>query len=463
MTRRRHAQLTLTQIVLFGLVLPGPESLMDPTLRRIDTLLDDAALVDAVMAVLQRRRTHSARRGRASTPAEVVLRMLVLKHLRQWSYERLEWEVRGNLVYRRFCRIDAAVVPDAKTMVRYGRLLDGRALRAASGHRAARWTTGRRMRVDTTVVEAPIHHPTDSGLCEDVIRVVRRGLVRLARAGVVLSFQLRQVWRSTQHRVQEIAQALRLRGDKAREAIKKPYRGLLRITGRVVRQAAAAVADGRRGLASLDRRARTAAERVLGQLAEVLPRARQVIQQTRARVLRGVTDSAGKIISVFEPWAQILRRGKPHRPTEFGVLVKVQEADHGVVTDVDLVATKHDAALLVPAVEKHIAVFGAPPDLVATDRGFFSLAGERQIQALGVRRAVLPHCGGRSRKRIEYERQRWFRKGRAWRAGGEARIARLKNVFGMSRSRYRGEDGARRTVLWAAIANNLVALAAPRP
>jgi IS5 family transposase len=166
MTRRRHTQLTLTQIVLFGLVLPGPEALMDPALRRIDALLDDAELVDTVVAVLQRRSTHSARRGRASTPAEVVLRLLALKHLRDWSYERLEWEVRGNLVYRRCCRIDAATVPDAKTMVRYGQLLDGPVVRGLFDRIVqvavdSGVTTGQRMRVDTTVVEAPIHHPTD--------------------------------------------------------------------------------------------------------------------------------------------------------------------------------------------------------------------------------------------------------------------------------------------------------------
>jgi IS5 family transposase len=256
---------------------------------------------------------------------------------------------------------------------------------------------------------------------------------------------------------------LGLRGDRAREAIKKPYRGLLRITGRLVKQAATAVAEAPGRLAGLEASARAAAERALAQLAELLPRARQVVDQTRTRVLRGVTDSAGKLISVHEPWAQILRRGKRHRPTEFGVLAKVQEADGGIVTDADLVDTKHDSALLVPSVERHIAVFGEAPDLAATDRGFFSLEGERRIQELGVRRAVIPHCGGRSRKRIEYERQRWFRRGRAWRAGGEARIGRLKNVFGMSRSRYRGRDGARRTVLWAAIANNLVAMATARP
>src|SRR5262245_60494380 len=115
--------------MLFGGSLPKPQELMDPHLRHIDELLDDATIVDAVVEALRRRHTRSATRGRPSTAAEVVLRMLVLKHLRRWSYEELEWEVGGNLVYRYFCRIDAGTVPDAKTMVRYGQLLDESVLR----------------------------------------------------------------------------------------------------------------------------------------------------------------------------------------------------------------------------------------------------------------------------------------------------------------------------------------------
>jgi hypothetical protein len=93
------------------------------------------------------------------------------------------------------------------------------------------------MRVDTTVVEAPIHHPTDSELCEDVIRVLSRAMRRLAQAGVDLGFKLRNVRRSVSRRMREIAQGLCRRGERAKRAIRRPYRRLLRITDRLVRQA----------------------------------------------------------------------------------------------------------------------------------------------------------------------------------------------------------------------------------
>ena len=444
--------------MLFGTIVE-PTELMDPVLRRVDELFNDPVFSDEVVAVLRRRYPQSARRGRPGTPAEVVLRMLVLKHLRRWSYDELEWEVTGNVVYRRFCRIDAEKVPDAKTMVRYGQLLDGPVLRSlfdrlvdVAVERKA--TRGQRMRVDTTVVEAPMHYPTDSGLCQDVVRVLGREMRRLVEDGVRLPFVLRNASRSVARRLREIDQALRLRGDRAREAIKKPYRRLIRVAGRFVRQARKAIAAVQRS-----RRPKLGSAKPLRTLQAFLPRAEQIVRQTRARILHGVTDSAGKLLSVFEPYAQILFRGKLRKPTEFGSLVKVQEADGGIITDITPVATKCDATLLVSSVERHITVFKRPPRLVATDRGFWSGKGERRIKELGVLHPVVPRPGHRSQARIAHEHQRWFRRGRSWRQGGEACISRLKNRFGMSRSRYRGEDGMARTAFWAGIAGNLLTLA----
>jgi IS5 family transposase len=464
MVVRRDGQRGLGEVVLFGL-LGEPATLLDPALRRIDTVLDDEGLLDGVWMALRVRRPQSARRGRPGTPAEVVLRLLVLKHLKGWSYEQLEWEVRGSIAYRHFCRLAAGTVPDAKTMVRLGQVVDGAALRGVLERVVGiaverKVTRGRRLRVDTTVVEAPIRYPTDSGLCEDGIRVLRRGLRRLVGAGVRLRGHLRDVRRSVSRRMREIGLALRRRVDAGRAALKRPYQRLLRITRQVMRETARGVAAARRQLKRLAPAAQRQAHRALRELRMMLPRLRQIVAQTRARVIAGVTTTAGKLVSLFEPHAQILRRGKPHRPTEFGALVEVQETENGIVTGVATVPGKCDAPLLVPAVERHCRVFGRPPRLMAVDRGFYSTDGEHRVQRAGVHHPVIPKPGFRSRERIAYERQRWFRRGRAWRAGGEARIAHLKHRFGMARSRYRGERGLGRTICWAAIANNLSAIAA---
>ena len=437
---------------------------MDPVLKRIDGVLDDEQLVDQVFDALTKRHQESARTGRPSTPAEIVLRMLVLKHLRGWSYEQLEWEVTGNFVYRRFCRIDGGKVPDEKTMVRYGQLVGDAVIeqlfvRVVELAKLRDVTKGRRLRVDTTVVEAPIHYPTDSGLLADAARVLSREVGKLEEAGAKLPFVRTDVRRSLARRLLEIGYALRQRGDDAKAAIVKPYKRLLRTTGRITRQALRARRAAIRAMKKARGKRRAALARAVEKIDVFVPRAQQVIRQTRARIIRGDTTSDGKLLSIFEPDARILRRGKLHKPTEFGALVKVQESEGGIVTDIAIVDTHHDSALLVSSVERHIEIFGAPPIMAATDRGFYSGAGVKRIEELGVRRVVVPFPGKRSQKRIRHEKQRWFRRGRAWRAGGEARIARLKHRFGMARSRYRGPSGTARTTYWAGIANNLVAIA----
>src|SRR5712692_474045 len=122
--RRKHAQRSV-----FEVLLPDGDKLWDPALRRIDEVLEDEELVDLVADALGRRRPGSRRKGRPGTPAEVVLRMLVLKHLYDWSFDECEREVRGSLVYRAFCRIDCERVPDAKTLIRLAHLIGAETLK----------------------------------------------------------------------------------------------------------------------------------------------------------------------------------------------------------------------------------------------------------------------------------------------------------------------------------------------
>jgi Transposase domain (DUF772) len=180
MVRRAYRQRSLVEVLL-----PDADKLWDPTLRRLDALLDDEGLVDRVAEALAQRHPESQRRGRLGTPADVVLRMLILKHLHDWSFDECEREVRGSLVYRAFCRIDGERAPDAKTLIRLAHLLDEPVLKdllaqlVARG-RQQRVVKGRRLRVDTTVVETNIHYPTDATLLADGVRVLTRTLRRSA-------------------------------------------------------------------------------------------------------------------------------------------------------------------------------------------------------------------------------------------------------------------------------------------
>lgn len=445
MVRRAYRQRSLVEVLL-----PDADKLWDPTLRQIDLLLDDEVLVDRVTEALAQRHPHSRRRGRLGTPAAVVLRMLVLKHLYDWSFDECEREVRGSLVYRAFCRIDGERVPDAKTLIRLARLLDEPVLkdvlaRLVAVGRERRLIRGRRLRVDTTVVETNIHYPTDATLLADGVRVLTRTLRQVGE-------QVRERTRSVARRVFEIAQRSRTAGNrasaKAREQSKAKmkvlYQGLLRITRAVVRHADAAVRRAR------DRRA-------AAQLSATIELIHQVVAQTRARVLRGNTHYPGKVVSLFEPHTEILRKGKLARPTEFGRLVKIQEAEAQFITDYAVCERRQtERALWAPALDRHMALFDRAPELAVADGGFASRSNERAAQDRGVRHVVLP-------RRAREKRSRLARAALRWRTGCEGRISALKRRHGLRRCRYRGESGMQRWVGLGVIVNDLLVLGRAGP
>jgi IS5 family transposase len=245
MVRRAYRQRSLVEVLL-----PDAEKLWDPALRQIDAVLDDDALVDRVAEALARRHPESRRRGRLGTPAAVVLRMLVLKHLNDWSFDECEREVRGSLVYRAFCRIDGERVPDAKTLIRLAHLLDGPVLkellaRLVAIGRARRVVRGRRLRVDTTVVETNIHYPTDSTLLVDGVRVLTRTMKRIRQRLTGVRVHVRDRTRSARRRLFGILQRTRtasLRSAQevraqSKARIKQLYQRLLGITRATVRDA----------------------------------------------------------------------------------------------------------------------------------------------------------------------------------------------------------------------------------
>jgi IS5 family transposase len=188
------------------------EDLWEPWMREVDELLEDEALVERVYEAQGERHAHSRTRGRTQTPAEVVLRLLILKHVRNWGYDTLEREVRANLVYRAFTRIGDEKVPDAKTLARLGQALGPEVIRELHERlvelaRQRGVVQGRRMRVDTTVVETNIHYPTDSSLLGDGARVLTRTMKKIESRTGGLKKKIRDRMRTVKKRVMTIALA----------------------------------------------------------------------------------------------------------------------------------------------------------------------------------------------------------------------------------------------------------------
>src|SRR5262245_32154037 len=184
-----------------GLIAGEVSDLREDWMHHADQVLADEQIVAAVYEALAQRHPNSRSRGRRGVPAETVLRLLVLKHVRNWSYDVLEREVRANLVYRDFTRAGGGKAPDAKTMGRWGlalgpevlKQIHERMVRIAQDHGV---TAGRRMRVDTTVVETNIHHPTDSTLLGDGVRVLTRIMKKIRNIAGTAGTKLRDRTRS---------------------------------------------------------------------------------------------------------------------------------------------------------------------------------------------------------------------------------------------------------------------------
>ena len=467
MIETRRAQRTFGD----GLIAEEVRDLHEDWMKHADQVLADKEIVAAVYEALARRHPHSRSRGRRGAPAEVVLRLLVLKHMRNWSYGVLEREVRANLVYRDFTRVGGAKMPDAKTMGRWGvavgpavvKQIHDRMVQIAREHRVAE---GRRMRVDTTVVETNIHYPTDSSLLGDGVRVLTRTMKKIAGIAGGAGGKLRDRSRSVKLRMLEIARAARSKRAPSQAKLKEAYRKLLNATGRVVGQAKRSPKRSATAsslpLAPNRGRPPTPCDRRCWRVCaksskKMVPRVQRVMRQTTARIFAGDTHAEGKIVSLFEPSTEVIRKGKAGKPTEFGKLVKLQEAENQIVIAYEVYDQRpSDSDLLIAAIETHQATLGCTPRLVAADAGFYSAKNEAAAKAKGVKRVCIPNRSTKSPERKREQKKRWFRNGQKWRTGCEGRISVVKRRHGLDRSRYKGDAGMQRWVGLGVIADNLI-------
>jgi transposase-like protein DUF772 len=446
-----------------GLIAEEVSDLREDWMRHADQVLADEQIVAAVYEALARRHPKSRSRGRRGTPAEVVLRLLVLKHIRNLSYGALEREVRANLVYRDFTRVGGSKMPDAKTMGRWGLAIGPQVLgqihdRIVQIAQDKGIVTGRRMRVDTTVVETNIHYPTDSTLLGDGVRVLTRAMRKITDIVGAVGTKLRDRSRSVKLRLFEIARIARAKGPLNRDRLQQRYRRLLETTSRVVGQArrfSREISEGAKR--SADVLHQLALEGLRSELDRMVVLVRQVMQQARARLFRGDTHFDGKIVSVFEPSAEVIRKGKAGKPNEFGKMVKLQEAENQIIVDYEVYARRpNDADLLISAIATHRTKLGRVPRLVAADAAFYSGRNEAAAKAIGVKRVCVPNRSSKNPERRREQKKRWFRNGQKWRTGCEGRISVVKRRHGLNRCRYKTHVGMQRWVSLGVISDNLI-------
>jgi IS5 family transposase len=435
---------------------------IDPVLQQLDRLLDDDQLYRQVRADLGKRCPLTLVHGRHSTPGEAILRLLVAKHLYNWSYRETEHFVADSLVLRWFCRVYFRSVPDASTLNRWAQTIRPDALQPLNDRvvqlaRQAKVTKGRKLRIDGTVMETTIHYPIDSSLLADAVRVLSRVIRRSKPLAQERLETVRDAFRSrlrTMRRGLQTLHRLRRRvGEDKAEQRTAIYQQLLAATEATLRQ----VGQIRAALSESGGETKAEARRLIGQIDHYRPLVEQVVRQARRRVLEGRKVSAKeKIVSLFEPHTRIIPRYKGGADVEFGRMVVLDEVEGGIVTRFAVLQDKTaEQGQLAPALQHHQDLFGRPPWLVTGDRGVHAPENEQVAREAGVTHLVVPRSGLVSDTHRAKERERSWRRRYRWRAGMEGRVSSLRRDYGLRRCPDHGEAGFIRHLGWGIIASNL--------
>jgi IS5 family transposase len=417
-------------------------------LAEVDRLLDDRRLF------VPFRRFFDLREGRPSIPIECYLRLMFLKYRFGLGYERLCRLVTDSITWRRFCRIGLeASVPDESTIRKLTRRCGPELIEALNRELlTAAHARGEvdldRVRADTTVVEADIKYPTDSGLLTAAVCRIASRLRRLKRAGVKFDFRDRtSEARALQH---SIGVWLRRRNDDAKAEV-------LTITGQLAELATAAVTEAVKVLHIKPRRRKI--RRLLDDLAVLVERTGRVIDQARARVGGEQPPGATRLVSLHEPDARPIRKGRLGKPVEFGYKAQVIDNPDGLIVDHSVhIGNPADNELLRPAIERIATHLGVAPSLVTADRGYWDSTIENDLATAGVTTIVIPRTGKSSAARAVIEHADDFVDAVKWRTGSEGRVSHLKRDWAWRRTRLRGHAGARTWCAHGVFAHNLVKL-----
>jgi IS5 family transposase len=438
--------------------IPGLIIKMSPELAAIDKVLDDDELFCMIRNDLAQRYPKTLTAGRKSTPVEVILRMLTIKHLYNLSYEQTELQVADSLVLRQFCRVYLQVPPDHSTLCRWANQIQPETLEAFNQRVMnlaidSKLTRGRKLRMDGTAVETTIHHPTDSRLLADSVRILGRTLTRVKILLGTRTKLSKETFRNRHRSAQRAARKIAGLSRQGREQLKPHYQQLTQVTRATIRQA-------EQVLAEIETQATRQGRYLVKKLQTFIPRARQVLDQSVRRVFAGEkVPAAEKLVSIFEPHTDIIRRGKPNKETEFGHKIWLGEVEGGFIAQYRVLdGNPADETQWQPMLESHVQQFGQPPWQASADRGVHSSDNEAFAAKLGVKRIILPKPGRKLENRRKHEKQRWFWRGRRFHAGVEGRISVIKRKHGLDRCRNHGRVGFECWVGWGIIANNLIAM-----
>lgn len=402
--------------------------------------------------------------GALGMTVEQALRSAIIYQLKCYSYREAADRIADSYNFRKFTRFYGRKVPHftnfekaikkirPQTFEKINDLLVAHAIKK-------KLEDGKSLRADATVVETNIHYPTDAGLLWDSVRVLDR-LMKGARDNCPsAAFEYHDRTRRGKKLTYKITMIKGKGADKKRQ---RWYRVLLKVADEVLEMARnCRLALGRDGL---DYDEKTFALLFRDELDNYIPLAERAAGQCERRVLDGETVPAGeKIVSIFEPHTDIIRRGKTISPTEFGHKVLFATGGSGLVLQYQVCeGNPGDGEFMEYMLEKHLGQFGQGPRDFAADRRFFSEENERVAASdpFNVERVSIPKPGRRSLERSALEKQSWFKRLQRFRAGIEGGLSTLLRCFGLGRCLWRGFESFKSWVGLSVFAYNLRKIAA---
>jgi len=446
---------------LWESILPEACLGMPAELEAVDRLLDDPRFFEPY------RTFFHPILGRPSIPMETYLRLMFLKYRYKLGFEPLCREVADSITWRRFCRIGlGGSVPHPTTLMKITTRCGQHAVDELNDALIAKAVEAKvlklnRVRADTTVVEANVAYPTDSGLLTKGIATMGRIAARLKTAGLATRTRFRDRSRSARRRCRAINANLRRRSDEKANDVRRINAEIVTIARAAARHAHVVARNARRTLRQQGQQARGRDRAAVDRLATTADRVLKVAEQCTQRLAGHTPEAATRIVSMHDPDARAIRKGRIGKPVEFGYKAQLVDNDDGVIVDHTVEAgNPPDAPMLEPAIARIKQRTGRAPRAVTADRGYGKAAVEDDLHAAGVRYVVLPTKGKPNAVRRQIENRRAFRKMVRWRTGCEGRISCAKRDFGLNRTRIDGLAGARTWCGHGVFNHNLVKISA---
>lgn len=408
---------------------------LDEELSKVDELLSHPRLLQPFEEVFDDSL------GRPGTPVGIYLRMMYLKFRWGLSYEEVEREVKERLPWRYFCHLSLTdAVPDATTLIKLNqRFGEGRVgglnKSLIKELLKARSIKPRRIRIDSTTLEAHISYPNDVGVIHQAVKTLTRTAASL---GTKITSHVRATKRALFSWSQTAKANPKERREKGRKILKK-----------VAQLAKHTVEQGRTAFQSLRDSASDQAAKLKQKFFEQIELAQTIISQTEQK-LQGNKSIPERIVSFHDCEARPIRKGKLNKAVEFGRTLQLVQDSSGVILDYAVhKGNPSDRTELLSVVRQTKTSLRIKPKELAADRGYYSADNVVKLGKAGIEKVSIPKVGRLSKTEKAHQRKKWFRQLQRFRCGIEASISMLKRKFGLGRVLAKSSAG---TAIWTGLA-----------